>query len=98
MDQKTMTKDDVQANISSYTLRKREVTREYVLRRGTSAIQLFMREIYPVEEGAEIPKGMKPLKGFLCAPGGKVLVKIGSTTNIIGKKKSNTNAKFNKSN
>ena len=42
-----------------------------------------MREIYPIEDGAEIPKGMKPLKGFLCAPDGKVLVKAGCTTNII---------------
>ena len=77
-------KDQVQDKVShkKYSLRKRDVTVAEVRKKKASAIWLFVSEIYPIEEGAEIPTKMVPLKGFVCAPDGKVLTKAG-TTNII---------------
>ena len=79
------TKEEVQEKVclKKYSLRKRDVTVADVRKTKASAIWLFVSEIYPIEEGAEIPTKMVPLKGFVCAPDGKVLIKKGCTTNII---------------
>ena len=78
-------------DLKEYKLKKMNINRLDVEKKRVSAIWMFMSEIYPVRADLEIPSKMEPLKGFLCAPDGTVLIKKDSTTNIsnyLGKCKS----------
>ena len=78
-------KSDIQAKVDAkeYTLKKRFVPLEdVVIAKKTSAIWLFMREIYTVKPGDPIPPKLLPLKNFIVAPDGVLLSKSSGTGSV----------------
>ena len=66
-----------------YSLRKRDVRIEDVDNKKVSPIWLYVSDIFPCKHGEEIPKKMKPVRGFVCEPDGVILIKSTGTTSIM---------------
>ena len=77
-------KSEIKAKVDAkeYTLLKRSITAEDVCTKGTSAIWLFVKEIYTVKQGDPIPAKLSPLKNFVVVSSTIILLCSGKTQHL----------------